>query len=63
MQPFFLDQIDQVQVIQVIWSDQENSVPGLLKKKYDSNKVHFELHSSDRLSNRFRAITPPPTEV
>jgi hypothetical protein len=53
----------QIETIQVIWSDQENKVPKDLQKKYASSKVFYEIHSTDRLSNRFNPLTTPPTDA
>lgn len=47
-------------MIQVVWSDQVNQPPANLVFLYPS-KVVYEKHTTDRLSNRFKAILPPPT--
>jgi hypothetical protein len=50
----------QVEVIQVVWSDQQNQPPKNLVSLYPT-KVVFETHLTDRLSNRFKTLLPPPT--
>jgi cell division protein FtsI/penicillin-binding protein 2 len=62
----FLDHYEQcssVQQIQVVWSDQENKAPLEWLKKYTLNKVLFEIHDKNSLSNRFRNLVPVPTEA
>lgn len=49
-------------MIQVVWSDQVNKPPSALSDQY-SSKVMFETHPTDRLSNRFRALSPLPTRA
>lgn len=53
--------IPQVELIQVVWSDQKNSPPSDLTHRYPSNKVMYERHSTDRLSNRFKPLQPLTT--
>jgi len=53
---------DEIKEIQVIWSDQENTIPSTLQKQYSSDKVKYEQHDTDKLSNRFRSLLNIPTE-
>lgn len=46
----------------MVWSDQVNKVPHSISSKYSPEKVQFEIHSSDKLSNRFLPLTLPPTD-
>jgi len=50
-----------VEVVQVVWSDQQNQPPPHLVALYPNSKVVYETHTTDRLSNRFKALLPPPT--
>lgn len=62
----FLDhytQCEDVKSIQVVWSDQKYSVPKDIRAKYSKEKVLFEGHTTDRLSNRFKAILPIETDA
>ncbi len=54
---------DVVSQVQIVWSDQKDKPPKELLKKYPKDKFVFETHSSNSLSNRFRALIPVPTEV
>lgn len=52
----------QVQQIQVVWSDQANDAPIDWARRYADQKVYFEVHSSNSLNNRFKALSPLSTE-
>lgn len=54
-----------VQQLQVVWSDQENKPPMDWLDKYspNSDKIVFEVHDANSLSNRFIAVLPIHTEV
>jgi Glycosyl transferase family 64 domain len=52
-----------VEQIQVVWSDQKAAAPSDWLAKYPAGKVVFETHSTDSLNNRFRNLTSIPTEV
>ncbi len=47
----------------MVWSDQANSAPVSWEAKYPAGKVRFEIHKSNSLSNRFKALLNVPTEV
>jgi len=47
---------------QVVWSDQKSSPPDWLHR-YKDGKVFFELHRTNSLSNRFKALRDVKTEV
>ncbi len=55
-----------VNQIQVVWSDTKESPPMGWLKEYNkgsgSEKVVFEVHKNNSLSNRFRPLIPIPTE-
>lgn len=48
--------------IRVVWSDQVNAAPLDWAKRYPVNKVAFEVHPANSLNNRFKPLTPTPTE-
>jgi hypothetical protein len=54
---------DVVSQVQVVWSDQVNKAPVEWLKKYPEGKYIFEIHDTNSLSNRFRALIPVNTEV
>ena len=47
--------------MQVVWSDQQNQPPHYLVSRYPTTKVVYEIHGTDRLSNRFKALKSLPT--
>ena len=62
----FLDYYQDCKVIdqvQVIWSDIERLAPIDWLSRYPKNKIIFEIHKNNSLSNRFKQILPIQTEV
>ena len=53
----------QVKEIQVVWSDQDSRPPIKWLSKYPKDKVTFEVHDTNSLNNRFKAIIPVRTEA
>lgn len=55
---------DCVGQIQVVWSDQENSPPGmdLFADERTRRKVRFEAHDTNSLNHRFNMTSPVDTE-
>ena len=48
---------DELDRIHVVWSDVENKPPKEIFQKYeDDDRVHFEIHSTNSLSNRFKLL-------
>lgn len=54
---------NEVDQIQVVWSDQKYGIPSDIAEKYQYSRVKFEKHTTDRLSNRFKAISPIETDA
>jgi hypothetical protein len=52
-----------IRQVQIVWSDQVNSPPHDWLSSYPKDKYVFEVHKTDSLSNRFRALGEVPTEV
>lgn len=52
-----------IEEIQVVWSDQKNKPPLDWLKKYHPQKVLFEIHGNNSLTNRFKPKHPIKTEV
>ncbi len=54
-----------VDTITIVWSDPKSSPPEdlVLESKYPNSTFEFEVHKENSLSNRFRPLTPVPTEV
>jgi hypothetical protein len=52
-----------IRQVQIVWSDQVNSPPHDWLSSYPKDKYVFEVHKTDSLSNRFRALGGVPTEV
>ena len=54
---------ENVKQIQVIWSDQTKDAPFEWLQNYPTDKVVFEVHTSNSLNNRFQSLIPVHTEV
>lgn len=52
-----------IEQIQIIWSDQDNQAPIEWLDKYPENKIIFEIHRNNSLSNRFKVLHEIKTEV
>eukprot|EP01035_Chromulina_nebulosa_P017028 gene17028-22534_t len=59
----FYDSCKVIKSIQVVWSDQENQHPSHWIKDFNLQKVEFEIHLQNSLTNRFKPILNISTQA
>lgn len=60
----YIHSLVQVEQVTVVWSDPDNKPPPHLgPDAYPHREVFYEIHETNSITNRFRALNPVPTDV